>query len=191
MAICATCKIEFHPDIWHQKALTCSQKCNELRMNKVRKKGRGLRKKVQAKACLECGTIFIPSKFSWHRQKYCDRKCAIRVSQRSYNKRNGVRDNSRYRTAAWKKIAGKVRERDGNRCRVCKVKTKRLSVHHIYHRTIEEMDNHDPKNLLTLCGSCHFSFHRITVGRENGKLVVSGLVFDFLKAEEISIASRI
>ncbi len=191
MAICVTCKIEFQPDVWHQKALTCSQKCNELRMNEVRKTKRGLRKKIEAKACLECGTVFIPNKFSWHRQKYCENACASKVAQRAYNKRNGPKDNRRLTSKVWIKIANKVRERDGQKCRICQTKAKRLHVHHIYHGTVEEMNDHDSSNLLTLCGSCHYKFHKINIGQENGKLVVSGLVFDFLKAEEISIASRI
>ena len=191
MAICVTCKLEFQPDIWHPKALTCSQKCNELRMNEVRKGTRGWEKKIKVKACLECGASFVPNKFSWHKKKYCSGDCARKVSQRAYYKRNGPRSDKRLTSKSWKKLADKIRERDGNKCRICKTEEARLHVHHIYHRTAEEMNDDNPENLLTLCGSCHSKVHRITIGRENGKLVVSGLVFDFLKAEEISIAPRI
>ena len=148
MRTCVICEREFQPDAWHPKALVCSTKCNELRMNEVRKVKRKHNTEIYAKACKECGTAYIPNKYSWHRQKYCSEKCAVRVGQRSHYKKVDGRDNQRWKSAAWKKITKEVKQRDGNKCKVCGTSDTRLNVHHIYHRTDDEKNDntHNPPN---------------------------------------------
>lgn len=49
-----------------------------------------------------------------------------------------------------------VRERDGNRCRVC-AETRAVEVHHIKFRS--QGGGHDPENLVCLCAECHAAVH--------------------------------
>jgi hypothetical protein len=49
-----------------------------------------------------------------------------------------------------------VRQRDGNRCKVCKVSGVRLEVHHIGSST-----DHSESNLITVCSRCHKALERI------------------------------
>lgn len=59
------------------------------------------------------------------------------------------------RTKEW------VRKRDGNKCRNCgssKEENPRVILH-THH--INSARNHNPTNLITLCNSCHKSFHGI------------------------------
>ena len=51
----------------------------------------------------------------------------------------------------WKKIRRGVMVRDGFKCKHCGSR-ERLSVNHIVARPV---GNHDPRNLVTLCDTCH------------------------------------
>jgi hypothetical protein len=60
----------------------------------------------------------------------------------------------------WKKTRERTLELDGERCRVCNGSNS-LQVHH---RTYRRKGRELPVDLITLCKSCHFTFHK------NGKL---------------------
>lgn len=62
-----------------------------------------------------------------------------------------------------KKLKNKIKERDNNRCALCK-STKRLQVHHINY----EKHNIDHNNLITLCTPCHF---RTNWNRKTWKMI--------------------
>jgi 5-methylcytosine-specific restriction endonuclease McrA len=51
----------------------------------------------------------------------------------------------------WRRIRSSVLLRDGRRCKHCGTRD-RLSVHHV---TPRPLGSHDPKNLVTLCDTCH------------------------------------
>jgi hypothetical protein len=51
----------------------------------------------------------------------------------------------------WRSLRSRVMQRDGRRCRHCGT-TERLSVHHI---TPRPEGTNDPRNLVTLCSTCH------------------------------------
>lgn len=51
----------------------------------------------------------------------------------------------------WRRIRAGVLNRDGRRCRYCGTR-ERLTVHHV---TPRPQGTHDPRNLVTLCASCH------------------------------------
>jgi 5-methylcytosine-specific restriction endonuclease McrA len=51
----------------------------------------------------------------------------------------------------WRERARGIRERDMHQCQLCGKKHCRLDVHHIDY----DKSNLDPKNLITLCHSCH------------------------------------
>jgi 5-methylcytosine-specific restriction endonuclease McrA len=51
----------------------------------------------------------------------------------------------------WRRVRSRVLRRDGRRCKHCGTRD-RLSVHHV---TPRPLGSHDPKNLVTLCETCH------------------------------------
>ena len=85
----------------------------------------------------------------------------IRKGKDHYNYQGGITPLTRRRTRGifWKKIADEIRLRDNNTCKICGLKGgQRLPVHHIIPFKIS-MDN-SPKNLITLCNSCHAKFEK-------------------------------
>jgi 5-methylcytosine-specific restriction endonuclease McrA len=60
------------------------------------------------------------------------------------------------RARDWPTTRAMIRERDGNRCRACGGRGKRLEVHHLDH----DEANDAPTNLVTLCSACHQGGHR-------------------------------
>ena len=186
---CVICSSKFQTDKYHPNALTCSKRCNELRMNQVRKDKRRERGEPKAKKCLECGEIYTPSKYAWHKSKYCSVKCASRVAQRKYVARNRQRSDPRLRSRTWEKLRKEIRERDNNECQICGSGYK-LNVHHIFYATPDDENNNSSDNLVTLCGKCHYRIHRIGLSFQNGKVVISGLALDFLGIGNIEIAKR-
>ena len=62
-------------------------------------------------------------------------------------------------TDVWDKLRKKILQRDGHRCVICN------SNHHlhVHHRTYENCGAEDDNDLVTLCSSCHKTFHRIGI----------------------------
>lgn len=56
-----------------------------------------------------------------------------------------------YDTTAWRKARKEAVQQSGGRCRICKVKRKRLHVHH----SIGVGKDPDHRKLEVLCASCH------------------------------------
>jgi len=84
----------------------------------------------------------------------------IKKGKEHYNWQGGITPLTRRRTKGtfWKRIADEIRIRDNNTCRICLLKGNKtkLPVHHIIPFKISQ-DN-SPKNLITLCQSCHMKF---------------------------------
>lgn len=59
-------------------------------------------------------------------------------------------------TESWAVIAKAVKQRDGNKCKVCG-STKQLEVHHII--PLSKGGTNVKTNLITLCYSCHIKRH--------------------------------
>lgn len=59
----------------------------------------------------------------------------------------------------WKRTSVEIRKRDSYLCRACldrgELNTRNLSVHHIVPINEDKAQWLDPKNLITLCSSCH------------------------------------
>ena len=49
------------------------------------------------------------------------------------------------------------------------------------------MHDHSLDGLITLCGKCHNKVHDIRIGRQDGEIVISGIVFGLLGITEIRI----
>lgn len=62
-----------------------------------------------------------------------------------------------------KGLRSSIRDRDGDRCSVCKTKKYGKRNLHVHHIDMNKM-NDDPNNLITLCAQCH---KRVHVGQVN------------------------
>ena len=67
----------------------------------------------------------------------------------------------------WKSVRKLVKQRDGNRCRICNI-DEELTVHHrTYKHVGGEMEHLG--DLTTLCRSCHELFHAFTDANRKAK----------------------
>ena len=98
--------------------------------------------------CLKCGATVDPA--SEGRRGPC-RKCQReRLRQRRAAGEPGVLIRS---TAKWQRTRAAAFQRDGHRCTTCGASEK-LEVHHV--RPLRQAgEPFDPRNLRTLCSSCH------------------------------------
>lgn len=181
---CVICETVFVTDAHHPNALTCSVKCNQARMDRVRREARP-NKDVPQRACEECGELYAPNFHQAHRQKYCSKRCQNRVMQKRRRRSEGY--NRRYTTTAWKAVAKAVLNRDNHKCRICNGVGGRLHVHHLFYRTEDEQHDDAAEGLLTLCNSCHGKIHDIRFGKDGDEFVISGLVFDWLGIDKVRI----
>ena len=185
---CVICELTFITDAQHPNALTCSVKCNQARMDRVRREGRSKNRDLSQRACEECGELYIPNFHQAHRQKYCSKRCQDRVMQKRRRRKEGY--SKRYGTAPWQQAKKEALKRDGNKCRICGNEERRLHGHHLFHRTEAEKDDHSLEGLLTLCNSCHGKMHDIRFGKDGDEYVISGPVFDWLGIDKVRIVGE-
>lgn len=113
------------------------------------------RKPTPEKNCEQCGARLERKQFPtgiedlgrFRRRKYCNQTCMAEAMKRPDPKRQA------YNLRARKHLM--------NRCENCG-RTETLSIHHID----RNWRNNSPKNLMTLCASCHTRWHH-----ERGHLV--------------------
>lgn len=176
---CVICGVTFQADQSHPNAKTCSEKCNNARQNaKRRRETAESYERLPERECAECGALFKPHAFATERGKYCSSGCATRfrakADSRYRAKVNGAY-NKRLQSKEWRTARVLVIARDAATCRVCGGTEKRMSVHHLF----DEHD-HSPENLITVCGPCHHDLHSFVLKSVNGKVVISGPIFDYL-----------
>lgn len=78
------------------------------------------------------------------------------------------RRSAKQRLTDWLRTSAKVRERDGERCRVCRRPTKRIgppsmigAAHHLAYRSLTDRQTHmDVSRIVWLCGQCHDDEHQ-------------------------------
>jgi len=184
---CVICFVRFTADKAHPNALTCSKRCSQARMDRLRRQDRAKNTDLSPRACEECGELYQPNVMVAHRQKYCSDKCLGRVTQRKH--RRGPEHNKRLRTADWKRAALAAKMRADSKCQACG-SVKRLAVHHKFHLTEAERHDHSEANLIVLCNSCHHGMHDVRIGRQGDKFVISGLVFKLLGISEVEIVNE-
>ena len=92
------------------------------------------------KPCLRCGALSPGSYCPEHEPK----AHKVRPSQSSLNRPSPA-------------LRRRIKQRDGNRCRVCG-STESLRVHHV--RGVAGGGSHGERNLVTLCDTCHRTMHR-------------------------------
>ena len=120
------------------------------------------------KSCPDCGKeIQITSKFCYSCSKKGDRHADIKgIKNPNYgngqimqgrnnpNWQGGIKHDP-YGKEFNSTLRSQIRERDGNRCRMCgcsgKDLKRKLHIHHIDY----DKQNNDPSNLISLCVHCH------------------------------------
>lgn len=154
---CAVCKNKFMAkalEVENRGKKFCSRKCQHIGMERSPAKTR-----VDC-FCLVCNKKF--SKFQYAvnngEGKCCSRKCMGIYRSEHYVLEKSPRwlggKSSEPYPVEWKEMLREsIRERDGRKCVVCGIaeSDRKHSVHHIDYNK----DNLDPKNLTTLCVSCH------------------------------------
>lgn len=184
---CVICGLTFVADVHRPNQLTCSVKCNEARMNAMRRRQSAERHDGSRRECAECGKGFLPNKFGTGKTKYCSIACRKVAINRKRAQLDTRPYNPRLLTAKWQHAKKIAVARDGGKCCLCGTEAKPPHVHHIFYRTEAEMNDHSPENLLTLCKSCHPKIHDIKLGRIDGQVVVSGAVLDLLGVSVLSV----
>lgn len=121
------------------------------------------------KSCEVCAGTFLAYWPQADKRKTCSSACSAALRRGTQPQRQGAA-NPNYRSG---KRTG-VRDRDGERrwyavaktyCEstACPGPVGQLALHHIVyaqHVVAEHGDKHDPRNAMTLCGSCHAKHHR-------------------------------
>jgi hypothetical protein len=75
----------------------------------------------------------------------------------------------------WVALSKRIKERDGNQCRICERKSYRvpLDVHHRAYQLGREPWEYDSELLITLCRFCHEKVHipKVQVYDQQGRLI--------------------
>lgn len=116
--------------------------------------------------CAGCLNSFNTDDTFFYRKKRCcgNTECAQAIDEKiknSNNKRKQQRlTNGTFRSGVSKDIKDRIIQRDGNRCRFCKVRHKEgymLQIHHVV--PVSHGGGDEDYNLCTLCESCHTKVH--------------------------------
>lgn len=175
--VCQVCGAEFQPKFGIQKC--CSPACATVARKAAASRPRPQRRVARAIGhCVTCGSEFQVEPMC--REKYCSRACyerqrprqspeavarlrkqmSKRVGAANPNYKHGKRSGEKDRAGEerWYAVfAGACQNPD------CPGESGPLALHHVVYRQHVERaggDRWDPRNALTLCGSCHTSHHR-------------------------------
>ncbi|MGJ3196953.1 HNH endonuclease [Peribacillus frigoritolerans] len=121
------------------------------------------------KACSRCGDVIAQGNGAMCDE--CREKSKTR--HRDYDKTGRNKQSANvYNTKAWRDVRHRVKVRDLYMCRLCYGNTRIKSMHTVHHIIPVEEDVkkefiYNPKNLISLCQSCHLQTH---VGYEKSKM---------------------
>lgn len=144
---CPVCEKRFWVIPSHfDKRKYCSKKC----------KGIAQQKKITVK-CATCNKEFDICLTYYRRKRnkrYCSRECYKMDGKFNPNWKGGY--SFKPYPSGWTEILKEsIRQRDNYKCQMCGVPQcetmRKLPIHHID----EDKNNLNPKNLITLCNSCH------------------------------------
>lgn len=174
--ICQYCSKSFQVQYKSREQKYCSLRCTSLQGWKV-----ALVRQTFEKPCDICGKTMKtrPTRVKQGRGKYCSKICywkgmSITQSSKTHsektrikmsNKRKGElnpafihgesESMSQYNSKFNLLLKEKIRKRDSYICKMCSAKNSK-TVHHLDHNKL----NNKLENLITLCNSCHSSYHR-------------------------------
>jgi len=167
---CKRCGKEFYKFPSERRSY-CSKSCAYLDRRKYK------RRKY---SCKNCGKVFESSDrpHSNNSNNFCSIECRNKSYENSMggslnpNWRGGThspgiirqRDRGRKKNRVWSKA---VLERDGNTCRICGKKSKRMEAHHIISWLNKEL-RYELSNGISLCRPCHFAAHGKEYHRGSG-----------------------
>jgi len=175
---------------------TCSPECNIKRQHLIGKSRREeIRKALFSvpRICEFCSKEYLPNMYH---QKYCSDKCQQAYKKaREREKFNNLPDEEKnriissrsmkYRYKRFRENYVKCLERDNDQCVLCGG-TEKIVVHHLDGKGEKirgvrtEKQNNELSNLITLCDSCHFDFHKVFLLKINGEWVVRSKAFEKL-----------
>lgn len=170
---CANCGGVFFSKPSESKRRKCCSASCASKMARGRREARMI-----ARRCLACGLEF---RVKHQSAQYCGKDCADRAhSERMRGERNGryMHGNAaRPYPAGWTRtFKTKIRDRDGNHCRVCCAVAPdgapALHVHHIDY----DKKNLSEGNLITVCKFCHGTMHGNARQREEWALRLSSML---------------
>lgn len=157
--ICTICNNEFSIKTKKRRlsARYCSVACRTIDYQK-----NGYPKDTRISIpCSVCSNDIKVRKVNLGDRKFCNRECSDKAHSIFARGTNNGRyihgDNMSIYPPGWtRKFKMAIRERDCNRCKLCKSESKRtLHVHHIDY----DVKNLSLNNLISLCNSCHSKMH--------------------------------
>lgn len=184
---CDVCQHIFIPTTRRPDSKTCSLECNRKRSGILKAAKKLAARDMEPRQCGLCSTMFVPTVVNWKVQKFCSPRCAKISGSRAYTKRNPGYSTKRVRQRRYDGNFEKCLERDGHKCCMCGSANK-PHVHHLDCSGQTQKPNHALENLATLCSSCHTRMHDIQLRFINGQPIVSGLVFEWLKLDSVTVA---
>jgi hypothetical protein len=163
--LCKNCGKEFTIKLSRDKkgyGVFCSKKCQgDWASKNTRGKNSWFWKGgLVIQECKKCNKKFLakPSHIKKGLRKFCSKKCTFDYRSEFYRRENhplwkGGSSSYSYPTGWKKEFKEKIRNRDKNRCFLCRKEetNKKLSVHHIDY----DKNNLSPRNLISLCNKCH------------------------------------
>ncbi len=150
--ICSFCKKPFIPK--RRISVCCSPKCNRKRYVRDNKERLKKQKKIWYQSVKERERARSKRWYQAHRESEIEKN-------RQYRKENRELFNWYHNKDRFNGLRRQILERDDNKCMICKTK-ENLCVHHIDgngYNQFGKNGNNMPKNLITLCRSCHHKLH--------------------------------
>lgn len=156
---CPVCGKLCHPSKATKKC--CSVVCGHIYRQRAAVERR-------IRTCLFCGRPFVAYTPSYKGQ-FCSQSCAQR-----YRFKDIQRAEKSY-PVGWKVISRRIRKRDSDICRICKIQRKKYSDPYAVHHIDYDKTNCASANLVTLCPWCHnvTSHHREYWKKQLGQLVTA------------------
>lgn len=167
---CAACSRPFWAKSGRQ--VTCSLECSQKYQDAKRREITVRKWDQTPRACLECGKSYVPGRYSWRRQKYCTKNCAMRVAHRRQPQRKSRNLPVSLRRATL--------QRASHCCQRCGSDTLKLEVHH------RDWDwrNNDLSNLVVLCRICHDAME-VRCRVVDGVLILTSAQWDYFPPDKV------
>ena len=156
---CPICGKSFYVPKCHDFVKTCSKACGHIHKRVITKHHPIAPR--ETRTCLGCGTQHEHTVADKKGRKFCNHACYLAFITRDVK----YPDKQRFQGAAWAKARRTALRRDAGRCLLCG--GPGVEVHHKVPYSITADD--EPKNLASLCASCHLKIHNIIRAAKENK----------------------